>query len=100
MGNKRDGLPVGQAAALFGLLADPSRLRIALLLTHADELCSGALRARMGQTHPVVSNNLTLLRRGRVVDYRREGQHNYYRLTAPLAAELLHLVCGPTEEED
>ena len=100
MAKKRQGLTLRQAADLFGLLGDPSRLRSALLLARADQLCSGALRARLGQAQPVVSHNLTLLRRGGVVDYRRAGQHNYYRLTGPLAAELLRLVCGPAEGED
>jgi DNA-binding transcriptional ArsR family regulator len=43
----------------------------------------------------VVSNNLTLLRRGGAVDFRRDGQRHYYRLAAPVVADLLRLVCDP-----
>jgi hypothetical protein len=49
MAKKGHGLSLRQAAELFGLLADPSPLRIALLLARAGETVSGTLRALMGQ---------------------------------------------------
>ena len=92
MPQKRDSLTVDQAADLFGLLADPSRLRIVLLLAQAGRMHGQELCARLGLSQPVVSGHLGRLRLARVVEFRRKGHRHYYRLTAPVAADLLRFL--------
>jgi DNA-binding transcriptional ArsR family regulator len=71
-------LSVLQAVQVFQLLGDPSRLRILQVLLDREEVC--------------VSHHLMLLRRGRLVEYRRAGQQNFYRVSAAVVPELLERV--------
>jgi DNA-binding transcriptional ArsR family regulator len=96
--NKR-GLTVGQAAELFGLLADPSRLRIVLLLAQAGKMHGQELCARLGLSQPVVSGHLGRLRLARVVEFRRKRHHHYYRLRAAVTADLLRFLRDKGELE-
>jgi DNA-binding transcriptional ArsR family regulator len=48
--------------------------------------------AAVGQPQPTVSNHLAVLRRGGVVEPRRSGHQVFYRITSPLALELLRAV--------
>jgi ArsR family transcriptional regulator len=79
---------------VFGLLSDPSRLKILLALARAGELHVSALCEHLGSpTHPAsqpaVSHHLTLLRMKGLVSYRREGKYNHYRLDPAGLGELL-----------
>ena len=40
-------------------------------------------------SQPAVSHHLTLLRAHHLVDYRRDGKHNYYRIDSALVRDLL-----------
>jgi DNA-binding transcriptional ArsR family regulator len=86
-------LSVPEAARLFRLLGDAGRLRMLLLLADRSEVSVGDVAGATGQPQSTISWHLGLLRRCRVVDCRREGKHNYYRLSSPFAAELLREVC-------
>lgn len=69
---------------LFAGLANPSRLRCALLLLERGELCVCEITQALGLTQPHVSRHLALLReRGLVVD-RRDGHWVYYRIDPEL----------------
>jgi DNA-binding transcriptional ArsR family regulator len=85
-------LPVRKAALLFRLLGEPSRLRLLLVLADRGEASVGDLAGATGLSQPAASNHLMLLRRGQVVDGRREGHKTFYRISSPLAAELLERV--------
>lgn len=87
------GLSLRDAALVFGLLADETRLKIMALLTRKEEIHVGELCETTGQSQPSISHHLMLLRRGKLVDYRRDGKFNYYRLSSPVVADLLQLVC-------
>jgi ArsR family transcriptional regulator len=66
-------------AALFGALADPTRIRlIAALDSH--ELCVGDLAATVGLSHSATSHQLRSLRELGLVRTRREGRTVYYAL--------------------
>jgi ArsR family transcriptional regulator len=67
---------------VFKLLADKSRLRIVLALAQDGELHVSALCDLLGQSQPAVSHHLTLMRMVGLVEYRRDGKHNYYRLSS------------------
>lgn len=70
---------IEDTGAVFGLLADPGRLRLLVALL-AGELCVCDLAVACGQSESSVSHALRLLRANRVVAVRREGRRAFYRL--------------------
>ncbi|MGA2341341.1 MAG: metalloregulator ArsR/SmtB family transcription factor, partial [Terracidiphilus sp.] len=71
------------------LAADPSRLRL-LLLLEREELSVAELQDILSQGQSRISTHLAQLKQAGLVDDRREGKNSYYRLTAP--AELMNLL--------
>jgi ArsR family transcriptional regulator len=65
---------------LFKLLADETRLKILHFLHQAGELNVLELCRRLCQRQPSVSHHLALLRVAGLIEMRRDGKHNYYRL--------------------
>jgi DNA-binding transcriptional ArsR family regulator len=66
-------------AALFGALADPTRVRIVHMLLGA-ELCTCDLAGALGITDSAVSQHLRTLRSLQLVRSRRAGKFVYYTL--------------------
>ncbi len=66
-------------AALFGALADPTRIRIVAALS-SRELCVCDLAAALGVSESAVSHQLRLLRARGLVRTRRDGRLVYYAL--------------------
>lgn len=64
---------------LFGVLADPNRLRLLSVLA-TQELCVCDLAAVVKMSESAVSHQLRILRTMRLVSYRREGRNVYYGL--------------------
>ena len=62
------------------LLADPTRLRILLLLSTAGELCVGRICEELGLAQPTASHHLALMRQARLLANRREGKSIHYGL--------------------
>lgn len=69
---------------LFPMLADPTRLRVLLLLTAEDELCVCELTQALALSQPKVSRHLAHLRKSGLLESRRAGQWMYYRLNPAL----------------
>jgi DNA-binding transcriptional ArsR family regulator len=65
---------------VFKMLADKSRLQIVLTLARDGERHVTDLRDLVGQSQPMVSHHLTLMRMVGMVQCNRVGQHHYYRL--------------------
>lgn len=80
---------IRDAANLFKLLSDETRLRILTMLSERVEMCVRDLWQGLGQSQPAVSHHLGLLRAGGVVDTRHEGKHIYYRINAPRIEQVL-----------
>ncbi len=80
----RERLPrpevIADAADLFRLLADPTRLALLQALADAGELCVCDLAAAIGVSDNTVSQSMRLLRTADVVRTRREGRRIHYRL--------------------
>src|SRR4026208_2436947 len=74
---------VKEAVELFKLLADETRLRILRILKRRGELNVQTLCQILEQTQPAVSHHLALLRASHLIELRRAGKHNYYRLMPP-----------------
>ena len=74
------GIEAEDLAAIFELLADPTRARLLHALTLADELCVCDLALLLGRSESALSHQLRLLRDRRVVSRRKAGRIVYYRL--------------------
>jgi ArsR family transcriptional regulator len=75
-------------AAVFGVLADPTRVRLVQALSER-ELCVCDLSNVLGMRQSAVSHQLRLLRTMHVVKARNAGRVVYYRLDDDHVAELL-----------
>lgn len=92
-----------ELSGFFKLLSDPMRLRILHYLMQKRELNVGALCDLLEKTQPAVSHHLALLRGNHVIQLRREGKHNYYRISADrlkTVTELLFSVAPPKQDDD
>ena len=69
-------------AGVFKSLSDPTRLRIVSLLAER-EFCVSDLATALEMQHSTISHQLRDMRAQRLVSFRREGQHVYYRLDDP-----------------
>jgi len=93
--------PLRRMAEHYALLAGETRLKIIALLTDIGELCVCDLASVLQMTPAAVSQHLSRLRSGRLVQSRRDGMTIYYRLTETtdwhLDVPVLEL--GPKSEE-
>lgn len=79
---------VSEAAELFSLMGDNSRLRILQALT-TTELCVCDLAAILNMSSSAVSHQLRLMRTKGLVSYRKEGKMAYYSLTDSYVQDVL-----------
>ncbi len=90
----RGQMPTDEAVAgtadVFGLLADPGRLRLLVALI-SGEMCVCDLSIACGQSESSVSHALRLLRAHRVVHVRRQGRRAFYSLDDAHVRMLLDL---------
>lgn len=84
---KTRAAPLRKMSEHFSLLAGETRLKIITLLSESGELCVCDLATVLEMTPAAVSQHLSRLRSGRLVQSRRDGMTIYYRLTKT-AAEL------------
>ena len=89
----RAGLPDGEvlrdAAEVFKALASPVRLAIVHALAH-DELSVGDLARSLDLSLTVASQQLSVLRRLKLVAGRDEGRLTFYRVIDDLVGHLVH----------
>jgi DNA-binding transcriptional ArsR family regulator len=77
-----------QAVEYFKLLADETRLRIVYVLKQRGELNVQTMCRILQLTQPAVSHHLALLRVAGLIELRRAGKHNFYRLMPERFAEI------------
>lgn len=80
---------VDLAAEVFGLLSDPTRIRIILALRQGTELPVNTLADLVEKKPAAVSQHLARLRMTRMVSTRQEGTKVLYRLTDEHASTLV-----------
>jgi DNA-binding transcriptional ArsR family regulator len=95
-------LPAGETAELnevfdavaryFGLLAEPTRLKILHTICHEERSVS-AIVAATGATQTNVSRHLSLMHQAGVVSRRREGSTVFYKVLDPEFGEMCRTVC-------
>jgi ArsR family transcriptional regulator, cadmium/lead-responsive transcriptional repressor len=77
-----------QAAALFRLLASPTRLAILLTLQTGEQRITD-LAAQLGGTQANISAHLIKLKKSGLITSRTQGRAVYYRLAQPELGALL-----------
>jgi ArsR family transcriptional regulator len=77
---------------LFKLLADETRLRTLFLLQQRSELNVRSLCQLLSQSQPAVSHHLAQLRGAGLIEMRRDGKHNFYRLVPKRFEELMGMM--------
>ncbi len=86
---------IADTADIFGLLADPGRLRL-LVALRAGEANVGRLSARSGLSESATSHALRLLRAHQVVQVRRAGRLAFYSLADAHVNDLLETALAHT----
>jgi ArsR family transcriptional regulator len=81
-------------AGLFKLLADETRLRIIYFLLQKDEINVRTFCRLLGQSQPAVSHHLAMLKEAGILDSRRDGKHNFYRVVPQRAQEFADVLFG------
>ena len=77
----KENVEIEKQAALFGILADPTRLKLLKLLSQQQErdaLCVNALARRLGITQSAVSQHLRVLKSAGLVKGERRGYRIHY----------------------
>jgi len=85
---------------VFKLLSDETRLRILLYLMRRKELHVRALCEILGQSQPAVSHHLALLRVAELIEPRREGKHNFYRILTARFENVLDTLFAAVPKQD
>lgn len=88
-GSEPDSRHVEQAAEVFGMLADATRVRLIVALADHGELSVNHLADIVDRTPAAVSQHLAKLRLARVVTNRRQGTTIFYALTDEHAIDLV-----------
>lgn len=81
MNEKKEKITIEEQAALFSVLADPTRLKLLRLLLRQrdpDALCVNALAFRLGVTQPAVSQHLKVLKDAGLVQGEKRGYRAHY----------------------
>lgn len=68
-------------AAFFKVLADPTRLRLAVLLSIQGETCVCGLAEAMETPQYTISRHLGIMRSAGLVEARRQGTWMHYKLS-------------------
>lgn len=78
----------------FKVLSDETRLKILQYLAHNNELHVRALCELLKQSQPAVSHHLALLRMVGLIECRRDGKHNFYRVVTSRFREVQETLTG------
>jgi SAM-dependent methyltransferase len=83
---------------MLRVLADPNRLRI-LLLLKGEELSVAELQEILAAGQSTISTHLSQLKRAELVEDRRIGKSNLYRLSSPAGDGPLHEILARAKSE-
>ncbi len=81
-----------ELVGFFKLFADETRMRILHFLMQRDEFNVRTLCELLGQSQPAVSHHLALLRVANLIECRRDGKHNFYRIVPERLQELVEML--------
>jgi len=86
--------PVEDAVTLLKAVGHPLRFRIADLLTRHPALSVTELCTVLDTKQPIISQQLSILRKSRVVTGRRDGNRVLYALASSRVAAIVRLLRG------
>ena len=86
-----DESAIMDAADMFSVLGDTTRLRVLVSLLHG-ELCVTDIAAATGVNRTTISHQLRVLRSNNMVDRRRDGKVVYYTIANETLTHLLEIV--------
>src|SRR5512143_2856677 len=72
-----------EEAALLKVLADPTRLRLAVALSRNGETCVCTLAGGLAEPEYKISRHLAVMRSAGLVEVRRAGTWMHYQLVRP-----------------
>lgn len=75
----------------FGLISDPTRLKILWLLSHTEE-CVMNIAAAVKMSSPAVSHHLRILKSSGLIKGRKARKEAYYTLSDTEEATLVHKI--------
>lgn len=76
-----DEATLGETAAVFKALSEPTRLRILRTIAHMGELCECNIVPAFGLSQPTISYHLKVLREAGLITSERRGQWVWHRLS-------------------
>lgn len=74
---------ISNEAEIIKALADPTRLKIVYILSKTDELCVCQIIETLNKSQSTISHHLNILKKAKLVDWRKKGQWIYYSLKNP-----------------
>ena len=80
---RNEEIKMRDEAALFKVLSDPTRLRLAVLLALRGETCVCMLAQALDEPDFKISRHLAIMRSAGLVGARREGTWMHYKLVEP-----------------
>ena len=80
-------------AAYFGVLSEPTRLRIMHAICEEEKTVSQIVE-ELGATQTNISRHLNLMYRSGVLARRKEGNQVHYRAADPAMVEICRSVCN------
>lgn len=86
-----------QTASKLKVMGHPVRLQILDMLRHG-EICVCHIETALGKRQAYISQHLMTLRDAGLVSARRDGLQVYYRLSDDMAADMLNLIYGISEQ--
>lgn len=75
-----DAEALGQTAAVFKALSDPTRIRILKSISHMGQLCECNIVPAFGLSQPTISYHLKVLREAGLIASRRRGQWVWHQV--------------------
>jgi DNA-binding transcriptional ArsR family regulator len=86
------GQDIDQQVEIFKLLSNPIRLKIALLLSHGEELCTCDLEELLGCEQTLISHHMKPFKELGLVTERRDGKWKHYALTDERVKKILEII--------
>src|ERR1035438_7325305 len=90
--------PMPSIVKILRVVADPNRLRI-LLLLRSEELSVAELQEILVMGQSTISTHLSQLKQAGLVEDRRTGKSNLYRLSSPAGGSPLDEILGRAADE-
>jgi ArsR family transcriptional regulator, arsenate/arsenite/antimonite-responsive transcriptional repressor len=69
-----------QAAAIFGALSDPVRLRMLSLIATETEVCSCALEGPLAKSQPTISHHTRILAEAGLIEGEKRGRWMWWHV--------------------